>query len=365
MSLVDAIKNKRSPIKWHTFYIFPAIYIVSLILSSILSADVSISAKSAFSNDWYLLILPLIASVNINEKTRKQAFLLLIISATIAGFYGIIQYFEGIEYYRNKPLPVLGNFYRAVGAYGFYLTYAGNQLLVFAVAMSFFLLGEKKAQNRVLLLISLLILFLSVIVTFGRSAWLGAGLVILLGTYITNRKLFGVSIVSIVIGSLILFFIFPEIQSRFTSIFDLSQNIGRVTLWKTSWAIFSHHPFFGIGQGLFSDYFQIFKVPGFYDKMGHAHNDYLNTAVYSGIVGLFSWIGMWISWFYFAIKSYVKMPNSNINKKILLAGILGLTGILFAAIFQCYYTDLENNLLWWFILTLGITTFLQEKHHSH
>ena len=103
-SIFEAIKNKRSPITWHLFYIFPAIYVVSLILSSILSADIFISAKAAFNNDWYLLILPFIASLNINEKIRKQAFMLLIFSAMLAGIYGIFQFFNGVEYLRDKSL---------------------------------------------------------------------------------------------------------------------------------------------------------------------------------------------------------------------------------------------------------------------
>ncbi len=137
--------------------------------------------------------------------------------------------------------------------------------------------------------------------------------------------------------------------------------MGRVTLWKTSWNIINSHPFFGIGPGFFSDYFQIFKASGLYDRMGHAHNDYLNTAVYGGIIGLITWLGMWISWFCFAVKKYIRLSSDGVDKKILLAGILGLAGILFASMFQCYYTDLENNLMWWFVLSAGATIFVNNN----
>jgi len=333
-------------------------------MSSILSADISMSIKAAFNNDWYLLILPFIASINIDEKTKRNAFLILIISASIVGLYGIIQFFDGVEYIRNKTLYPRGDFYRAIGAYGFYLTFAGNQMLVFAIALSFFLFHEKWDKFKYLLLVSLAILFLSIIVTFGRSAWMGVFLIIILGTFIVNKKVFFASLGLIIVGFALIFLFVPLLFDRFTSIVDLSQNMGRVTLWKTSWNIISSHPFFGIGPGFFSDYFQIFKEPGLYDRMGHSHNDYLNTAVYGGMIGLLTWLGMWIAWFYFAIKKYIQIKSGGIDKRIILAGIMGLAGILFASGFQCYYTDLENNLMWWFILTAGISIFIDREEKS-
>jgi len=363
-SIIEGIRNKKSPITWHPFYIFPAIYILSVMMSSILSADISMSIKAAFNNDWYLLILPFIASINIDEKTKRNAFLILIISASIVGLYGIIQFFDGVEYIRNKTLYPRGDFYRAIGAYGFYLTFAGNQMLVFAIALSFFLFHEKWDKFKYLLLVSLAILFLSIIVTFGRSAWMGVFLIIILGTFIVNKKVFFASLGLIIVGFALIFLFVPLLFDRFTSIVDLSQNMGRVTLWKTSWNIISSHPFFGIGPGFFSDYFQIFKEPGLYDRMGHSHNDYLNTAVYGGMIGLLTWLGMWIAWFYFAIKKYIQIKSGGIDKRIILAGIMGLAGILFASGFQCYYTDLENNLMWWFILTAGISIFIDREEKS-
>jgi O-antigen ligase len=360
-SISKAIKNKKSPIAWHTFYVFPIIYIISLTISVLLSADISVSIKSAINNDWYLLILPFIASANISDKARKQAFIILIVSATIAGIYGIVQFFDGVEYIHNKALYPRGDFYRAIGAYGFYLTFAGNQLLVFAIAISFLLFHEKWNKYRYLLLISLIILFLSVIVTFGRSAWLGVFLIIFLGIMIVNRKLLFVALGLLGIAFISIFLFFPLLMDRFSSIFDLSQNTARLTIWKTSWNIAVHHPFFGIGPGFFSDYFQIYKVPGFYDRMGHAHNDYLNTAVYGGFIGLLTWLGMWLGWFYYAIKAYLNTSTVKLSKTILLSGILALAGILFASGFQCYYTDLENNLLWWFVLSVGVMIFVNQK----
>jgi O-antigen ligase len=362
VSIFEAIINKRSPITWHPFFIFPAIYAISLILSSILSADIVTSLKAAFNNDWYLLILPFIASINIDDKSRKNAFILLIVSATIAGIYGIIQFFDGIEYIRNKSLNPYGNFYRSVGGYSFFLTFAGNQLLIFAVLFAYFLSDKNSKRTRIFLIVSGLIIFLSILATFGRSAWLGAGLIILLGTFIVNKKYFFYSILSLSVGILILFYISPEFKTRFISMFYVtSTNAWRVTIWGTAWNVFIHHPLFGTGHGFFQEYFHIFKVPGLYDRSGHAHNDFLNVAATTGIFGLVSWVGMWISWIYYSFKTYSKKTLIKSDRNILFGGILGLSAILFASLFQCYYTDLENNLLWWFILSAGVSIFVKEN----
>lgn len=354
-----AIFEKKSPVKFHIFYIFPLIYLVFVFISVALSFDSYSSFVSVIENEWYLLILPFIISLPISSEWRKKAFYVLIFSSTIAGIYGIIQFFGGVEYFRDKSLAHHGQFYRAVGGYSFYLTYAGNQLLAFSIAVAFFLLQKRWKMNKILFLVCSIILFLSIVATFGRSTWLGAALIIIVGTYLTNKKFFVYTGILLIAISALLFFLFPDVQDRFTSIFDMAQNEKRLTVWKTSWNIFIHYPFFGIGPGYYNELFQIFKVPGLYDATGHSHNDYLNIAVLYGVFALIAWVSMWSAFFYFALKKFKRSFSHNSDKQIILAGILGLTGILFASIFQCYYTDLENNLFWWYLISSALMVIIQ------
>ncbi len=360
-SIIVALSDQRSPLKYHLYYLFPLLYLLSGLVSVMRTADKVYSFGSMFHTDWVILLVPFLASMIIPDQQKKTAIRVLLISATISGIYGIIQFFDGMEYFRNEPLRMLGNYYRAVGGYGSFFAFGGNQLFAFSFAIVCLIGVKKWNRERIILLIASIIIFLSIIASQTRSAWLGMMFIILLGTYLANKKYFILAVSGLLIGSVVLFFSLPDIQSRFTSIFDFSQNAARLNIWKTSWAIFKENPVFGIGYGNFDTFFEIFKVPGYYDAKGHAHNDFLNIAVHNGVIGLFTWLGMWGAWFYYAIRAFRQAERTEFEKNVLLSGILAIAGILVGALFQCYYTDLENNIFWWFMAMFGLQIFTRDN----
>lgn len=165
----------------------------------------------------------------------------------------------------------------------------------------------------------------------------------------------------LVVSSLSIMFFFPNLFERFKSIFDLTQNEGRLTLWATSWKIFKDFPLFGIGSSNFPDYFFKYRVPGYFDAFSHAHNDFINVTVLNGLFGLITWLLIWTSLFYFIIQSLKTDSFEQTDKQILYATLIGISGILVAAIFQCFFTDLENNIFWWFLGTTALQIIIQQK----
>ena len=122
------------------------------------------------------------------------------------------------------------------------------------------------------------------------------------------------------------------------------------------------HPWFGIGAGLFGETVKAYKVPGFYDSFAHAHNDHLHSMVTNGIFGLLAWISMWSAWFYYLYKSIKDSKISKLDRSLLTGIFLSFASILVAAFFQCYYLDLENNILWCFFLILGLQIMQFPEH---
>jgi O-antigen ligase len=359
LNIIFSAMNGQSPVKYHRFYLYAAVYLVTELISAFNSAHIKTSLIAVFNNDWVVLVVPFLVSLPIRAIWRKRAFQVLLLSVTLAGVYGIVQFFYGVDYIRGVSLVPFGKFFRAGGGYNFFLTYGGNQLFALAVAFAFMVSVREKKYEKGIYLFSFVIIFLSIIATFTRSSWIGSILIILLGTFIINKKIFGYTIGLLIISAVVFFIFIPDLQNRFFSIFELSKNEGRITLWKTSWEIFKHNVLFGIGHGNFNEYFEIYKVPGFYDATGHAHNDFINVAVLNGLVGLIAWTGLWVSWFYFAIKAYTKKVWEASDRYIILASILGIAGILLASLFQCYYTDLENNIFWWFLASTTLQIIVQ------
>jgi len=358
-SIVINLSRGSSPIKYHPFYIFIGLYLASGIITILTAENSSIALISAFNNDWVILCVPFIASIYLPEKWKKNVLIALLISSTISGLYGIVQFFDGFDYIRNKPLGLLGQFYRSTGGYSSFFAFGGNLLFVFAFAYVLGLFSKEKARRYIFYLFTTVIMFLGIIGSQTRSAWLGLIFVLLLGTFIKSKKYFVYALAGLTLSGILIFLIFPDIQVRFNSIFDATKNEGRLNIWHTSWLIFKENWLIGIGHGNFDFYFEKFKVPGFYDAQGHAHNDYLNVAVLNGILGLITWTGMWIAWFYYSIRAYRLQERLDLDKTILLSAILGVGGILVAAFFQCYYTDLENNIFWWFVASLALQIIVQ------
>jgi putative inorganic carbon (HCO3(-)) transporter len=360
-SIILSVWQKRPPIIWHPFYFFLGLYLITQIIAAVQSPKPMGSLNAVWNNDWFILLVPFLASLTISEKWQKFALDALLISAAIVAIYSIFQFFTGIAIFRGSRLGELGRFYRVTGGYNFYLTFAGNQLMAFGIAISFFLFEKEWKGKKTMYLIIMALLLLSIIATFGRSTWIGMFFIIMLGAWLVNRRVFiivGISLVTIGIMASILS---PEIAHRLTSIFEPAQNEGRLNIWRTAWRMFKAHPIFGIGPGVFNDLFPLYKVPGFYDATGHAHNDYLNTAVNSGIVGFIAWMAIWISWFYYTIRAFQSRLLSPTSLAITVGAVFAVSGIMVAAIFQCYYTDLENNIFWWFVAASSLLVLNRDK----
>lgn len=363
-SILLSIIRRKSPVLYHPIYIFIAAYVLSDLISAFNSGNWSESLNAVFSNDWIIIAVPFLISLPINSLWRKRSFKALIITATIAGIYGVVQFFTGQDYIRGGTLALQGNFFRAIGTYSGYYTYGGNQLFAFAAAYAFFILTKKWTLEKKQYLLFSALIFLSIIASFTRSTWLGGIFVLLLGAFVLDKKKFIYTLGGLALIGFLLFLVLPDLQDRFLSIFIKSKNEVRLTLWKTSWEIFKDYPLFGIGQGNFPKFFLIYKVPGYFDAHSHAHNDFINITVSNGLFGLMTWLAMWGSWFYYVLKDFVNKISEEPDRQILLASVLGISGILVAAFFQCFFTDLENNIFWWFLATTALQIVLKSKEKT-
>jgi len=346
------VQKKFSPVS-HPFTFFLVSYLLVRLLSALLSPQPMVSLNTVFHTDWPLLSIPVLLSAPLLPRDRKKILKALVFSSALLSIYAIHQFFSGTDIYRGRALAPMGHFFRATGAFDHYLTLAGSQLMIFFVGLGL-IQAEMSNKKKMILTLSSVLVLLSVLATFGRSAWISIAVVGGLVVIFSGRRALRLAAVFIIIAVIALLVSIPEIQNRFLSSFELSQNADRLNLWKTSLRMISDKPLLGIGPGLFGKSFDTYKVPGTYGATGHPHNDYLNLAAASGILGLLAWLVMWGSWFYYSIKTYRNSFATFPDRPILLGIILSLVSIMVAAFFQCYYTDLENNICWCFLAILGL-----------
>jgi O-antigen ligase len=348
--IVYALYNRELPVKPHPFFLIWGIYLGVRVLSALISPRPLYSLNSMFHTEWPFIMLPIMTGYQLSATQRKKILDLLIISSSVVAVYAIIQFVTGIDPLSGRELlPLKGaKFPRTTGTYTFFLSFAGNQLMVVFVAVVCFFYAANN-RSRIYYVSAILLILFSIISTFARSTWVAFIIVLMIGTMIINKRLFFKTALVTIIAGAILISAVPDIRWRIITIFESSYNVTRLNLWQTALAMVRDNIWLGVGPGLFVENFPHYRIEGFYDATSHAHNDHLHVAAVSGVLGLAAWITMWVMWFFYMFRTFLKREEYN-----LLGIILAVAAILLAGMFQCYYVDLENLVMWVFLMVMGI-----------
>lgn len=100
---------------------------------------------------------------------------------------------------------------------------------------------------------------------------------------------------------------------RFESTFNIStdgSNLGRIYVWEADKQMIMDHPVTGVGPGLWQKtYREHYKLKQETQNLGHSHNNVLQIASESGILGLIGFLGFSFFIFCKSLIHYVKSKN--------------------------------------------------------
>jgi putative inorganic carbon (HCO3(-)) transporter len=299
-------------------------------------------------------------------KVLKRMLYLWLLTSSIAAVYGIVQTLTGIQFHRPDALGPMGQYFRAAGFNGFYLTFAGFMMSVFFVSSC--LCFQQDRTYRWHYSIAALLSFIAILGTFARSIWLSFSVAIPVFAFIKGKRLGSIVMTGFTVCILLCLIFIPAIRERAFSILVPSENQTRLNLWKTTLNISRDFPVLGIGEDNFDYYFERYKVQGFYDVTAHPHSDYLNVLVNSGIPGLFGFLWIWtvVLWHGFKVQ---KNSSDSFLKELALGATLAVVGFLVSGLFQNYYGTFANCWGWWFMAGIIMTTYKlsfqkNERHTS-
>jgi O-antigen ligase len=350
--------------KWkfiHTPLNIPILlYLVTQAISVIFS-PFKVHSLLALKEEWLLLLFFLLVN-NIREecKIRNLVSVLITVSCVVS-LYAIWQHYSGMDLYRHKMLEPKDGVFISLGLFDHHLTFGGYYMLVFLLAAVIVLSYKRQGLRRISDVVSPVILGLSLLFSYARSAWLGAVTGLFSFGFLRGKRFALFFTTGIVVLCLAVFVIEPSSWERIKAI-SLSKDkteSTRIRLWQTSWNMIKDKPVWGIGLGNFGQLFNQYKVEGKYDNYSHPHNDFLNVAVNSGLLGLLAYLYLWAVFLYTSIKAVLKSKRTGFLYSIQLSGVVTIIAFLFASLFQCYYTDAEVNMLVMFLL--GITTVANFK----
>ncbi|MFH1336116.1 MAG: O-antigen ligase family protein [Candidatus Zixiibacteriota bacterium] len=350
--------------KWkfiHTPLNIPILLYLATQIISVIFSPSKVHSLLALKEEWLLLLFFLLVN-NIREegKIRKLVSILIMVSCVV-GLYAVWQHYSGMDLYRHKLLEPKGGVFISLGLFDHHLTFGGYYMLVFLLASAIALSYKGGGIRRILDIISPGILGLSLIFSYARSAWLGAVTGMLIFGFLQGKKFALLFTLGIIALCLAVFVIEPTSWDRIKEI-SLSKDkteSTRIRLWQTSLNMIKDKPIWGIGLGNFGQLFNRYKVEGRYDNYSHPHNDFLNVAVNSGLLGLLAYLYLWAVFLYTSLKSVLKNRKTGFIHSVQISGVVTMVAFLFASLFQCYYTDAEVNMLVMFLL--GITTMANLK----
>ena len=337
-----------------------AVYLGIQFLSVLFSPDL-LTGLHAVRAEWIVLLFFLVVNAVDDDRQIRQLASVLVLTTVLVSLYAIWQHWSGWDLYRQRPLRAAGNFFEATGLFGHHLTYGGYLMMVAMLSVSLALFGIR-GRTRLLYALSSLVLFLALLFSYARSAWIGflagaLGMAVLRGRR-TMAVVLPVVAVVIIVAALFL----PAVQEQAEE--AVSQLQGRVKsdrllMWAAAWQLIGDRPLLGAGPGQAGDALSRY---GYEMSYGHLHNDLINTAANSGLIGLAAFLWIWAAFLYLTARCRRRFRKTPWTAAMATAGFGIVIALLAAGQFQCYYTDAEDGMLLWLLLGLTAAGCRKQRH---
>ncbi|MFM6928197.1 MAG: O-antigen ligase family protein [Bdellovibrio sp.] len=276
---------------------------------------------------WILALYGMILVGFNKEITHSKLQLGILVAAVVTGLSIVRQY----------SIPHIPGV-RFEGILGNANVFAMSALMLWAFAFGLISPKHHPLTKKLLFYITpLLILTVATYGTMTRSAWVGCLLCIFaLPFFFKRKKVFYALGVMLLIFAAMWHFNTFDFQSRI--LYSLKFSTGnsqamRLVIWKTNWEIFKDHPIFGVGF-----YGNYRMIPEYYHRLGfdgmlvhpHAHNQYLQIMVGSGIIGFISYLGIFAIAFNYFRKKVIQLKGQT-DQAIALGAFLVIVAYLGAS----------------------------------
>ena len=222
---------------------------------------------------------------------------------------------------------ILGRFMRASGTFQQPNPYAGYLGFCLPVAASLALWSwnrcwSSRLENPRIFLWALFytlsagVIVLGLLASWSRGGWMGAVVGLTLVVLLRSRRamMLGVGgvavlLITLLLGSTLPAWIPTPIAARLQDIpayFGLGDVLNqpvtdenfavieRVAHWVAALRMWEQAPWLGIGPGNYATVYPTVRLPRWEEPLGHAHNFYLNTLAESGLVGLSTYLLLWL-----------------------------------------------------------------------
>ncbi|MGA2418317.1 MAG: O-antigen ligase family protein [Candidatus Staskawiczbacteria bacterium] len=368
---------KKNKIVWALVALF-----VVYLISSIFSVDPYFSfwgspvRSGGFFNFAFYIVFAILTFILFKKEDWKKSWIFSLAIGILICFLAIIQFyslfskifisFPGI----SGPPSTMGNpIFLAI-----YL------LLLFLPTLSF-AIKEKNKYLKIFYIFSLLLFGYTILITGVRAAYFGivAGILYFLFFYPKKFKIFKILTAALLL--LVIFVVFyinafpnsPKVLQKNLAFKMLSSQLSikqvfnneRFRAWQTVIKEIENKPILGWGPenlsvGFDKNYSSLITKSPWWDR---AHNIFLDVGAETGILGMITYLALFVVLFWQLQKSKQKQPNGypDENKKIIINGIQAtLVGYLVANFFS--FDSFSSYFI--FFLLIGYSLHLTTQNNT-
>ena len=322
---VSSTRQRTWPVTW---VLAPLLIILAGFMPSLWYA----ASVSAWLTEWakWIAMAALAVVVFDLARTGRGEWIAfgVVWSALLQALLGLYQFYGGsgaphlwIDDYRH---------FRAFGTFGQPNPFSGFMGLVLPLTLGLAggyagsawhrWRGGKRIQARLWAAVAwwyggcALILLAGLIASWGRGAWLGFGVAVMVMVFFAPRwRWHGVLLIGILAVLALVIWVSgllpAPVQARLDSAFaDLAgwrdvrgaplndanyATLERLAHWQAAAAMASAHLWTGVGLGNYEVVYPAYALPRWPHALGHAHNEYLNTLAETGLVGMVGYLLGW------------------------------------------------------------------------
>ncbi len=313
-----------------------------MFVTSITSEMPLVSFKSLLGRVWFVSVFfYLMSQLFLFKKNIRLFFWLFMIPLSLVVIYTL--YVHGQNGFgKDTSTWVMFPFFKEHTSYGAVLA------MYVPVAFVFAFLLKQNLNLRVLAVLIFFILFIGVIMSFTRAAWLSLAVAFVAMLFIVfkvRKEIIGVmAVVTLVIIAMSWDTIMLKFQKNdqvssdnltehvesISNVSSDASNMERINRWKSAFRMFKERPWLGHGPGTYMFLYAPYQKP--HDKtiistnagdLGNAHSEYIGPLAESGVLGALSIIVLVVVTMVTGIQAYYKAQSREI-KLIAMATLMGL-----------------------------------------
>ena len=310
-----------------------AAYALATLVATVFSVDPAVSLVD--SKQLVLLIIVPLTYRLLRGRRALLAVDVIITIGAVSATWGIVQYLIlNFDHLDQRPR----------GTLGLYMTYSGLLMLVACAAVSRVMFAKHHRTWAVLVLPALLI---ALVVTFTRSAWIGACVGI--GMLFLLRDFRLLALLPVALAAFLA--LAPSgLTARLYSTFSLKDpsNVDRVAMMKSGIRIIKDDPLTGVGPDMVIQVYAHYRDKTAVNQLNpHLHNVPLQIAAERGLPALAVWL-----WFIFTLaRDFLKRRRSEFPS-LSNAGLAVIGAMLAAGLFEYNFGDSEFLMLFLVLITL-------------